>query len=98
MIYYLENYHLKYHASIQQFLQMTKQLNFYSTSHCHLCELAHSILIQLSEDIEVTLIDIADNETLFIKYGLRIPVLQRKDTLVELDWPFSEIELHKFIN
>jgi hypothetical protein len=98
LLYYLEYFQLKNHSFTQQCIQMSKQLILYSTSHCHLCELALSLVMKLPEDIEVALIDIADNETLLVEYGLRIPVLQRKDTLVELDWPFSEIEVHEFLN
>lgn len=77
---------------------MTIQLNLYSTSHCHLCELAHSLVMQLPDNIEVTLIDITENDTLLTEYGLRIPVLQRQDTKAELNWPFSEVGLRKFLN
>jgi hypothetical protein len=76
---------------------MTNQLLYYSTSHCHLCELALSLVMQQTKGIEVALIDISDNENLLIEYGLRIPVLQRRDTLAELDWPFSETELREFL-
>ena len=76
---------------------MTNQLYLYSTSHCHLCELALSLIMQLTESIEVALIDIAGNESLLIEYSFRIPVLQRQDTLSELDWPFSETELREFL-
>jgi hypothetical protein len=54
--------------------------------------------MQLPDNIEVTLIDIAENDTLLTEYGLRIPVLQRQDTKAELNWPFSEVDLLKFLN
>lgn len=76
---------------------MTKQLYLYSTSHCHLCELALSFVMQAGDDIEVDLIDIAENEALLTRYGMRIPVLQRQDTQAELDWPFNEASLHEFL-
>lgn len=76
---------------------MTRQLNLYSTSHCHLCELALSLVIQASNNIEVNLIEIAEDETLLTQYGLRIPVLQRQDTLAELDWPFNETSIREFL-
>ncbi|MGB7815074.1 MAG: glutaredoxin family protein [Methylotenera sp.] len=76
---------------------MTKQLNLYSTSHCHLCELAYSLVIQLSNNIEVNLIEIAENEALLTRYGSRIPVLQRQDTQSELDWPFNETSIREFL-
>ena len=76
---------------------MTKQLNLYSTSHCHLCELAYSLVMQPSNNIEVNLIEIAENEALLTRYGSRIPVLQRQDTQSELDWPFNETSIREFL-
>ena len=77
---------------------MSQQLYLYSTLHCHLCELAHSLVMLLPDNIEVTFIDIAENETLLTAYGIRIPVLQRQDTKKELDWPFSEADLREFLS
>jgi Glutaredoxin-like domain (DUF836) len=79
-------------------LSMLKQLNLYSTAHCHLCELAHEIVLQMSGDITVNVIEIADDEALLANYGLRIPVLQRPDTQVELNWPFSLANVADFLN
>lgn len=77
---------------------MTRQLNLYSTSHCHLCELAYSlVLLPGNNNIEVNLIEIAENETLLTRYGSRIPVLQRQDTQAELDWPFNETSIREFL-
>jgi hypothetical protein len=76
---------------------MTKQLYLYSTSHCHLCDLAHTLIMQVSDSIEVTLIDIADDEALLAEYGLRIPVLKRTDTNTELNWPFNLADISKFL-
>ena len=76
---------------------MSRQLNLYSTSHCLLCELAYSLVTQPSNNIEVTLIEIAENETLLTRYGSRIPVLQRQDTQTELDWPFNETSIVEFL-
>lgn len=76
---------------------MVKQLILYSTSHCHLCDLAHTLATQTSEQIEVHVIDIADDDSLFQQYGLLIPVLQRKDTQKELHWPFSTIDVDAFL-
>lgn len=76
---------------------MSRQLNLYSTSHCHLCELAYSLVTQSSNNTEINLIEIAENETLLIQYGSRIPVLQRQDTQAELDWPFNETSIREFL-
>ena len=75
---------------------MVKQLYLYSTSHCHLCELAYSLAMKIP-DISVIVIDVADDELLFRKYGMRIPVLQRRDIKAELDWPFNEADIHQLL-
>ena len=77
---------------------MTRQLNLYSTSHCHLCELAYSLVLQQgTNNIEVNLIEIAENAILLTRYGSRIPVLQRQDTQAELDWPLNETSIREFL-
>ncbi len=75
---------------------MTKQLSLYSTSHCHLCELAYVLAIK-EPNISVNVIDIAEDELLLAKYGVRIPVLQRQDTEMELNWPFTEADIHQLL-
>jgi hypothetical protein len=75
---------------------MIKQLYLFSSSHCHLCEIAYSLAINMP-DISVNLIDTADDELLFAQYGVRIPVLLRPDTGMELDWPFSEADIQKLL-
>lgn len=74
-----------------------KQLNLYSTSHCHLCELAHALLMSISDDFSLKVIDIAQDETLLDAYSLRIPVLLRQDTQAELNWPFSAVDINNFL-
>ncbi len=76
---------------------MTKQLNLYSTPNCHLCELAYSIVMQTPDNIEIKLIDIADDATLLTQYEVRIPVLQRQDTKAELNWPFNDVDIQEFL-
>lgn len=77
---------------------MFRHLILYSTSHCHLCELAHSLVLNNINSIEFKIIDIADDEELLLRYSLRIPVLQLTDTGVELDWPFNKSELMQFLS
>ncbi len=76
---------------------MTKQLYLYTTSHCHLCELAHALILQAADSFELSLIDIADDETLLAEYGIRIPVLKRIDSNAELNWPFNLVDITKFL-
>ena len=72
-------------------------LYLYGTSHCHLCETAHALILQMLKVPKLVIIEISNDEELLERYGLRIPVLQRQDTLAELYWPFSEAEVLAFI-
>ncbi|WP_148863245.1 glutaredoxin family protein [Marinobacter fonticola] len=76
------------------------QLLFYTTEHCHLCELAEALLVQapINTPIPVDVVDIAHSETLVARYGTRIPVLRREDNGQELDWPFTQDELLAFLD
>ena len=76
---------------------MSKQLNLYSTSLCHLCELAHTIVLKARTNSTINIIEIAYDNKLLSDYGLRIPVLQRQDTLAELDWPFTAADIHQLL-
>jgi hypothetical protein len=42
-------------------------------------------------------IDIADDDSLFQRYGLTIPVLRRTDSEAELNWPFDAPMLEVFL-
>ncbi len=77
---------------------MPKQLILYSTSHCHLCDSAQSLLINYAKAFTLKIIDIADNELLLEQYGVRIPVLLRVDMKAELNWPFDANDIQKFLN
>jgi len=72
---------------------MSHQLLLYTTSHCHLCEIAFDLLNELRLSHHVKLVEIADNAALIQQYGTRIPVLQRVDDLSELSWPFTKTDV-----
>ncbi len=72
------------------------QLTLYTTSHCHLCEQALALLTPI-DNIELTLAEIAEDEQLLTRYGTRIPVLQRKEKRLELDWPFNQDDIMALI-
>ena len=72
------------------------QLYLYSTSHCHLCELAYLLVMKIP-DISVIVIDVAGDELLLREYGVRIPVLQRRDIRAELNWPFNEVDIQQLL-
>ena len=71
------------------------QLVLYTTSYCHLCEQAIALLTKLKEhyNIHWISIEISDDNDLIEKYGIRIPVIQRRDNQSELNWPFSEEDI-----
>lgn len=70
---------------------MTTAYKLYSTSACHLCEEAATILSGL-QDPRLTWeeIEIATSDELLHAYGTRIPVLSHQRSGQELNWPFTE--------
>ncbi len=71
----------------------------YSTSACHLCEVAEAMLHawqRAGGQVDYQVVDIADSDELFERYGVRIPVLRHPDGR-ELNWPFGEDELASFL-
>ena len=70
----------------------------YGTSACHLCELAEEMLQPLCAALPgfgYARVDISDSDDLFLRYGVRIPVLADSRGR-ELDWPFSPEQLRAF--
>ena len=73
----------------------------YTTLGCHLCEQAKALADPLITEggWQLQEVDIADDDHLMARYGVRIPVLailntdvksaNIKRTHVELDWPFT---------
>jgi arsenate reductase-like glutaredoxin family protein len=70
-------------------------IRLYGTACCHLCEEAQAILHELG--IQAEHVDIADDDDLLEKYGIRIPVLKRLDTGAELGWPFDGAAVSRFL-
>ena len=77
------------------------KLNFYTTSGCHLCEQALQVIASLQvtsyPQLHVTQIDIADDDLLIERYGIRIPVIQIPATELELGWPFDAEAVTRFL-
>ena len=71
-------------------------LELYGTAFCHLCEQAQAVLREIG--VEADYIDIADDDELVEKYGIRIPVLKRRDTGAELGWPFDALAVLQFMS
>lgn len=74
-------------------------LILYTTSGCHLCETAKTLLWPLLTEYNLRLktIDIADSDDLIARYGIRIPVIALHDDGGELGWPFTAEEARDFI-
>ena len=70
-------------------------VKLYSTPSCHLCEQAEKVLVQAG--IAFIKSDVIEDNVLFDKYGMRIPVLQRADNNTELDWPFDAASVTHFL-
>lgn len=51
----------------------------------------------VNHGLQVELIDIADNASLYDRYSLMIPVLRRVDTGAELAWPFDTEQVVAFV-
>lgn len=70
-----------------------------STLGCHLCDDAAEILVQVMDPARyvVDIVDIADDDILVEKYGVRIPVLVDEASGAELGWPFDHQALFSFL-
>jgi hypothetical protein len=80
---------------------MLPECQLFGTVGCHLCEIAEGVLMPfVDHGLLVELVDIGDgpeSEASIDTYGLRIPVLRRVDTGVELDWPFDADQVVAFL-
>lgn len=67
----------------------------YGTAACHLCEQAEMLL--RDNGLGHDKIDIAGDDALLVRYGVRIPVLYDQATGRELGWSFDDRSLRHFI-
>lgn len=72
------------------------KLLLYGTTGCHLCEQAEAILHAIGVRAEP--VDIAEDDALLERYGIRIPVVRRPDNDTELGWPFDATALRRFLD
>ena len=74
-------------------------LVLYTTAGCHLCEQAEALLHQVSSEqlLVWKSVEIAGQDELVQRYGVRIPVLRDTLSCAELDWPFNALELRCFL-
>ena len=73
------------------------ELIFYSNPGCHLCEQANELLRGRTGGFTLRTVEIEGDLALVYRYGVRIPVLRRSDTGLELDWPFDAAALEAFL-
>lgn len=71
----------------------------YGTKGCHLCDDAERLLQQVQAVIpfQWQYIDIALDDSLINTYGVAIPVL-KKPSSIELKWPFSLLDVVRFVS
>ncbi len=74
-------------------------VQLYTTLGCHLCEQALDLLNALSLELDLVIneIDSIDSDELVARYGIRIPVITRADSDIDLGWPFNEATLKAFL-
>jgi hypothetical protein len=69
------------------------RLTLYSTWGCHLCEQAEALVQQAGLADRLQVQDIVDDEALFARFRVHIPVLAASDALGQehlLYWPFDQ--------
>ena len=74
-------------------------LRLYGTLGCHLCDQAFAILYPLTQTHGwiVESVDVADDDALLERYGVRIPVLAKPGRGRELEWPFTLEQIHALV-
>lgn len=72
------------------------QLTLFQRDDCPLCDQALAVLAAaLVPEFRTVWID--DDEALEARYGMRVPVLRRETDGAELDWPFAQASLRRFV-
>lgn len=78
------------------------KLILYSTQGCHLCEQAYELYISSGREMQLDIVDIAFDDTLFSRYGVTIPVISyshnEDEHPCELGWPFDQEQLEKWLD
>lgn len=73
------------------------QLILYYQPDCHLCDDAEVLLHSEGLAGKYQKVDIETDLELLKRYGIHVPVLERKDNRKELFWPFNSAELAEFL-
>lgn len=75
-------------------------LTLYTTDGCHLCEHAETIIEEaLATEPALTWskVDIAREDELIERYGIRIPVIRLEGADYDLGWPFSIADVTHYL-
>ena len=67
-------------------------LTLYTTDGCHLCDYAETVLqevLQAEPELRWSNVDIANQDELIERYGIRIPVIRLEGADYDVGWPFS---------
>ncbi len=72
-------------------------LILYSTLGCHLCEQAQAVLDSFV-NIEYEIVDIAEDDALVERYGIRIPVVKETFSERDIGWPFDQSLLAQWLS
>ena len=70
----------------------------YYQPECHLCDEAETLLHASGLGDSYEEVNIESDLELLKRYGIYVPVLQRKDNQQELFWPFEQAELLAFLS
>ncbi|MFT3898056.1 MAG: glutaredoxin family protein [Thermomonas sp.] len=72
-------------------------LTLYQRDDCRLCDLALGLLAEVrAPEFDSVFID--GDDALEERYGIRVPVLRDESRGVELEWPFDEEGLKRFLD
>lgn len=75
-------------------------LILYSTGGCHLCEQAEKVLSNVKQAypaVKWEVVDIAEEDELVERYGIRIPVIQLVGAEYDLGWPFTRDDVVHYL-
>lgn len=78
-----------------------QRLIFYTKLNCHLCDDAYQVLMDVVNDIPLTInivdITLPHRKNVIELYGERIPVLAKPEAGTELDWPFTSEDVRTYL-
>ena len=72
------------------------QAELLTTAGCHLCDQALEVIRRAAPALELTLVDIAEDDALIEQYGEKIPVVRLAGR--ELCWPFGLLDVRTLVD